>query len=72
MTLSEFKMLQLLSEQPGMTQEKLASVMNLSVGGVRYILDKLRKQKMISREGARKKGKWVVVHPVSDNHEKPE
>ena len=72
MTKSEFKMLQLLSEQPGMTQEKLAAEMNLSVGGVRYIQDKLRKQKMISREGARKNGKWVVVHPISDNHEKQE
>ena len=72
MTLSELKMLQLLSEQPGMTQEKLASEMHLSVGGVGYIQDKLRKQKMIFREGARKNGKWVVVHPISDNHEKPE
>ena len=33
----------------------------MSVSGIRYVIDALRKRGKLSREGAQKRGKWIVV-----------
>lgn len=57
---TEKKLLELIREKPGITLDEMASLCDLSLSGVRYALRGLRGKGVISREGSRKKGVWVI------------
>lgn len=54
------KILTLPSENPKMSIPELASALNMSVGGIRYQIDKLKKSGALERIGADKGGYWKV------------
>ena len=57
---TEKKLLELIREKPGITLDEMASLCDLSLSGVRYALRGLRSKGVITREGSRKKGVWVI------------
>ena len=57
---TDMKILTLLSENPKMSIPELASALNMSVGGIRYQIDKLKKSGALERIGADKGGYWKV------------
>ena len=54
------KILSLIGQNPQITIEALALETGLSIAGIRYNLDKLRKQKTLKRIGSDKGGHWEV------------
>lgn len=57
---TEKKLLELIREKPGITLDEMASLCDLSLSGVRYALRGLRSKGVITREGSRKKGVWMI------------
>jgi predicted HTH transcriptional regulator len=57
---TEQQLLTLIRENPMMTMGEMASRSGLSRAGVQYALNVLRGKGVISREGSRKKGVWVI------------
>ncbi len=57
------KILHFLSENPVATKEKAALSVGLSLGGIKYHIDILRKMNLLKHQGATKKGNWVVYIP---------
>lgn len=53
--------LELIKTNPAITRKGLAEKIGLTLDGVKYHLDKLRKQSVIRHVGATKKGYWEVV-----------
>ena len=47
-------------EDPGITQKEIAQKMEMSKNGIRYAMDKLKNKGILEREGATKRGKWIV------------
>ena len=54
------KIMLYIKEKPEITLAELADKSNLSRNGVRYIIDKLRANGTIVREGAQKNGRWIL------------
>lgn len=61
---SKGKILALISYNPSISLDELASSVNLTKDGVRYHINKLRKMGLLCREGT-KGGKWVL-HSIED------
>ena len=57
------KILQFIEENPQVTVKEMAELMNISVGGVKYNLDKLKKEGKITHIGPTKKGYWKIMTP---------
>ena len=57
---TEQRLLTLIKENPTMTMDEMASHSGLSRAGVQYALNVLRSKGVITREGSRKKGMWVI------------
>ena len=57
---TERKILALIRQKPESTLEDMMNVTGLSKSGVRYALGKLRESGMVTREGTRKNGKWII------------
>lgn len=53
--------LSLLQANPHITLNEVAENIGLSRDGVKKIVDKLRKEGLVSRKGATKKGEWIVI-----------
>ncbi|WP_164121983.1 MULTISPECIES: winged helix-turn-helix domain-containing protein [Sphingobacterium] len=53
--------LSLIKDNPYITRQELAEKANLSVRGVEYQIDKLKKQKLINRIGSTKSGFWAIL-----------
>jgi len=70
------KIVELLQNNPMMTREVLAEILQLSVRGVEYQLKKLKETGVIKRQGERKEGYWLVnlekkkIHRLNNNNEK--
>lgn len=47
-------------EQPAITVKMIAQQLEPSVGGVRYHINKLKKDGIVEHSGSSKKGTWVV------------
>lgn len=47
-------------EKPAITVKKIAQQLELSVGGVRYHINKLKKEGIVEHIGSSKKGTWVI------------
>ena len=58
---TENRIISLIKGNPSITIIEMASQSGLSIGTVRYALDALRKRGMIKREGAQKRGNWIVL-----------
>ena len=54
------RILRLMREQPAITVKLIAQQLGLSVGGVRYHVNKLKKDGIVEHSGSSKKGKWVI------------
>lgn len=57
---TERKILEFIMEDPGTTQKEIAQKMGMSKNGIRYVMDKLKERGILEREGATKKGKWII------------
>lgn len=54
------KILRLMGEQPSITVKAIAQQLSLSVGGVRYHINKLKKDGTVEHTGSSKKGTWLI------------
>lgn len=57
---TERKIVGFILENPGITQEQIAENMGMSKNGIRYAMGRLKEKGILMREGATKKGKWIV------------
>ena len=57
---TERKIVELIMEDPDITQKEIAQKMEMSKNGIRYAMDKLKNKGILEREGATKRGKWIV------------
>ena len=55
------RILKLIRENPSITRKELAKIIGLSEDGIKYHLDKLRKDGVIRHVGPTKKGHWEVL-----------
>ena len=53
--------LALISDNPSITLPQLANELSMSESTIRRELDLLQKDSVISRQGSRKSGRWIVV-----------
>lgn len=54
------RILSLMREKPAITVKTIAQQLELSVGGVRYHINKLKKDGIVEHIGSSKKGTWVM------------
>ena len=47
-------------EQPAVTVKKIAEQIGLSISGVRYHVNKMKKDGIVEHIGSSKKGRWVI------------
>ena len=55
------KILDLLTEDPYLTRQALAPILDLTPDGVKYHLNKLQKDGYLERKEGRKTGRWKVL-----------
>ena len=55
------KILDLLTEDPYLTRQALAPILDLTPDGVKYHLNKLQKDGYLERKDGRKTGRWIVL-----------
>lgn len=55
------KIVQLISENPTITIEEMAVIIDITSKGVEYNIDKLKKEGILKRVGPAKGGHWVVT-----------
>ena len=55
------KILDLLTEDPYLTRQALAPILDLTPDGVKYHLNKLQKDGYLERKEGRKTGRWIVL-----------
>lgn len=54
------RIIRLMGEQLSITVKMIAQQLGLSVGGVRYHINKLKKDGVVEHIGSSKKGTWVI------------
>ena len=54
------KILKLMKEEPAITAKMIAKQLELSVSGVRYHINKLKKDGVVEHIGSSKKGTWLI------------
>lgn len=59
-TVNEEKILAVLRENPLITQDELAAILGITNGGVRYVMNCLKKKGSITRIGSNRNGGWRV------------
>ena len=59
--LTSSRVVHALRENPKLTREELAAILNVSLRGVEWQVAKLQKDKIIRRVGGRKFGSWEVL-----------
>ena len=57
---TERKVLEFIVEDSGITQKEIAQKMGMSKNGIRYTMDRLKDRGILEREGATKRGKWII------------
>ena len=50
----------ILETKPETTINEIAEILGISVGGVRYHINKMKKAGIIEHTGSTKKGKWLI------------
>lgn len=54
------KIIGIMGEKPAITVKEIASRLKISDGGVRYHINKMKKEGIIEHIGSTKKGKWII------------
>lgn len=54
------RIMAIMKEHPGITVKKIAEQLGLSVGGVRYHVNKMKKDGLVKHIGSSKKGTWFI------------
>lgn len=54
------KIIDIMKETPEISVKEIAGILNISVSGVRYHINKMKKSGIIEHQGATKKGMWIV------------
>lgn len=57
---TEKKIIELMRENPKITKAEIAEVLEISVSGVKYNLQKLREKEVVERKGGSRHGNWVI------------
>lgn len=57
---TERKVLKFMVEDSGITQKEIAQKKGMSQNGIRYAMDRLKDRGILEREGATKRGKWII------------
>ena len=55
-----YKILDILEMRPDIAVKEIAGILNISVGGVRYHINKMKKAGIVAHIGSTKKGKWII------------
>ena len=55
------KIIAIIKANPLILQRDIAKKLNISIDGVRYNMNILKKLNIIKREGSTKKGKWIII-----------
>ena len=54
------KIIEIMREHPAVTVKKIAEQIGLSISGVRYHVNKMKKDGIVEHIGSSKKGRWVI------------
>ena len=54
------RIMAIMKEHPAITVKKIAQQLNLSIGGVRYHVNKMKKDGLVEHIGSSKKGTWLI------------
>lgn len=54
------RIVDILETKPEISVNEIAEILKISVGGVRYHINKMKKSGLIEHTGSTKKGKWIV------------
>ena len=57
---TENRIIEILEARPEISVKEIANILEISVGGVRYHINKMKKNGLIEHIGSTKKGKWVI------------
>lgn len=68
-TKEELEIVQLIKENPSITQKELQQRTGISLGTIKRILPKLQEKGIIDREGGKRFGKWIVKIKENNNEE---
>ena len=60
-TIKQEEIIKIIAENPHISANEMAEKLNLTVDGVRYHLNKMRKAGLIRYEGSTKLGQWVIM-----------
>ena len=55
------KIIEAIENNPYITRQEMADTLNITLDGVKWQLNKLKKEGFIKREGSSRNGKWVVI-----------
>ena len=55
------KIIEAMENNPYITRQEMADTLNITLDGVKWQLNKLKKEGSIKREGSSRNGKWVVI-----------
>ena len=55
------KIIEAIENNPYITRQEMADTLNITLDGVKWQLNKLKKEGSIKREGSSRNGKWVVI-----------
>ena len=59
-TKEELEIVQLIKENPSITQKEIQQRTGISLGTVKRILPKLQKKGILVREGGKRFGRWII------------
>lgn len=55
------KIIEVIENNPSITRQEIAEALDITLDGVKWQLNKLKKEGTIKREGSSRNGKWVVI-----------
>ena len=58
---NQIKILEIINENPSITQKEISKKLKISRDGVKYNMNILREMNIITREGATKNGYWKIL-----------
>ena len=62
------RLLQLLRENPKITQRECAKLLDLSLGGTKYHFDNLQKRGIVRRVGTQRSGCWEILDKAGEDN----
>ena len=68
-TPNELDIIQLIREDPSITQNELQKKTGISLGTIKRILPKLQEKGILTREGGKRFGKWIIKNEENYNEE---